>query len=86
MVPSALGMMNAQVVTTDAVDAVLEKPVNSYSKYIITRNQGDMAQVAQPNPYVSYDPEVEKRVLNQIDNLDSEISSRQNEIDKLLNL
>jgi len=86
MVPSALGMTNAQAVTAHADDAVVEKPVNSYSKYIFTRNQGDMPQVVQPNPYVSYDPGVETRILKHIDSIDSEISSIEKEIGKLLNL
>jgi len=82
MVPSALGMTNAQAVTADADDAVVEKPVNPYSKYIFTRNQGDMPQVVQPNPY----PGVETRILKHIDYIDSEISSHEKEIGKLLNL
>jgi hypothetical protein len=79
-------MTNAQAVTADAHDAVVKKPVNPYSKYIFTRNQGDMPQVVQPNPHVSYDPGVETRILKHIDSFDSEISSRQKEIGKLLNL
>ena len=86
MVPSALGMTNAQAVTADADDAVVEKPVNPYSKHIFTRNQGDMPQVVQPNPHVSYDPVVETRILKHIDDIDSEISSIEKEIGKLLNL
>lgn len=86
MVPSALGMTNAQAVTADADNAVVKKPVNPYSKYIFTRNQGDMPQVVQPNPYVSYDPGVEKKILKHIDDIDSEISSIEKEIGKLLNL
>ena len=85
MVLSALGMTNAQAVT-NAADAVVEKPVNPYSKYIFTRNQGDMPQVVQPNPYVSYDPGVETRILKHIDYFDSEISSIEKEIGKLLKL
>src|SRR5579885_1612623 len=67
MIPSALGMTNVQVVTADADNAVVEKPVNPYSKYIFTRNHGDMSQVVHPNPYVSYDPGVERRIQKRID-------------------
>jgi len=81
MVPSALGMTNAQVVTADG--AVMEKPVNPY---IFTRNQGDRPLVVQPNPYVTYDPVVETRILKHIEDFDSEISSSEKEIGKLLNL
>ena len=77
-------MTNAHAVTADGGDAVVEKPVNLYSKYIFTRNQGDMPQVVQPNPYV--DPDVETRILKHIDDIDSEISSNEKEIGKLLNL
>lgn len=85
MVPSALGMTNAQAVTAD--DAVVERPVvNPYSKYIFTRNEGNRPQVVQPNPYVTYDPVVETRILKHIDYFDSEISSSEKEIGKLLNL
>jgi hypothetical protein len=86
IVPSALGMTKAQAVTADADGAVVEKPVNPYSKYILTRNQGDMPQVVQPNPHVSYDPGVETRIQKHIDSFDSEISSIEKEIGKLLNL
>jgi hypothetical protein len=86
MVPSALGMTNAQAVTADADDAVVKKPVNPYSKHIFTRNQGDMPQVVQPNPHVSYDLGVETRIQKHIDYFDSEISSVEKEIGKLLNL
>ena len=86
MIPSVLGMTNAHAVTADGGDAVVEKPVNLYSKYIFTRNQGDMPQVVQPNPYVSYDPAVETKILKHIDSFDSEISSIEKEIGKLLNL
>ena len=78
MVPSALGMTNAQAVTADADDAVVEKPVNSYGKYISTHNQSDTPQVVQPA--------VETRILKHIDSIDSEISGIQKEIGKLLNL
>ena len=64
----------------------MEKQFNPYGKYIFTRNQGDMPQVVQPNPYVSYDPGVETKVLKHIDYFDSEISSTEKEIGKLLNL
>lgn len=86
IVPSALGMTNSQAVTADAYNAVVEKPVNPYSKYIFMRHQGDRPQVVHPNPYVSYDPGVEKRILKHIDDIDSEISSHEKEIGKLLNL
>jgi hypothetical protein len=86
VVPSALGMTNAQAVTADADDAVVKKPVNPYSKYIFTRNQGDMPQVVQPNPHVSYYSGVETRILKHIDYFDSQISSSEKEIGKLLNL
>jgi|GEM_PF-3082119 len=85
-VPSAMGMMNAQAVTAYADDAVVEKPVNQYSKYMFTRNQGDMQQVAQPNPYASYNRGLETRIRKDIDYFDSEISSHEKEIGKLLNL
>lgn len=84
MVPSAPSMTNAQAVTADANNAVVEKP--AVSKYIRTRNQCDIPQVVQPNPDVRYDAGVEKRILKHIDDIDSEISSHQNEIGKLLNL
>ena len=45
-----------------------------------------MPQVVQPNPYVSYDPAVETKILKHIDSFDSEISSIEKEIGKLLNL
>lgn len=77
MVPSALGMSNAQA------DAVVENP---YSKYIFTHNLSDMPQVVQPNPYVSHYRSVQTRILKQIDSFDSEISSHEKEIGRLLNL
>lgn len=86
MVPSALGMVGAQAVAAYADDAVVEKPVNLYSKYIVTRNQGDMPQVVQPDPYVSHYRVVEPKILKQIDDFDSEISNHEKEIGKLLNL
>jgi hypothetical protein len=86
LVPSALGMTNAQVVTADADYAVMEKLITPYSKYIFTRNQGKMPQVVQPNPYVSYNRGVETKILKHIDSIDSEISSHEKEIGKLLNL
>ena len=79
-------MTNAQAVTADADNAAVKKPVNPYSKQIFTRNQGDMPQVVQPNPHVSYDPGVETRIQKHIDYFDSEISSIEKEIGKLLNL
>ncbi|MFA6212578.1 MAG: hypothetical protein WCT03_27690 [Candidatus Obscuribacterales bacterium] len=79
-------MMNAQWITAGANDAVVEKPVNSYSKYIFTRKQGDMPQVVQPDPYVSHYQVVEPKILKQIDDFDSEISNHEKEIGKLLNL
>ncbi|HEY9775499.1 MAG TPA: hypothetical protein V6C81_17155 [Planktothrix sp.] len=75
MVPAALGMTNAGAVT-----------VNPYSQYIFMRNQGEMSQVVQPKPYVSYNPLVETRIQKDIDHIDSEISSHEKEIGKLLNL
>ncbi len=86
MVPSALGTTNAQAVTADADAAVMDKPVNPYSRDILRRNQGDMPQVVQPNPQVSSDPGVETRIQKHIDHFDSEISGIQKEIGKLLNL
>jgi hypothetical protein len=86
MVPSALATTNAQAVTADADNAVVEKPVNPYSKYIFKRKQGDRSQVVQPNPHGTYDPGVETRIQKHIDSFDSEISSIQKEIGKLLNL
>jgi len=86
IVPSALGMTYAQVVTADADGSVVMKPVNPLSQYVSTRNQGDMPQVVRPNPYVSYDPVAETRILKHIDSFDSEISGIQKEIGQLLNL
>ncbi len=86
MAPSAMGMMNTQAVAAYADDAVVEKPVNHYSKYIFTRNQGGLQQVAQPNPYLSYNRGIETKILKDIDSFDSEISSHEKEIGKLLNL
>ncbi len=86
IVPSALGMEYAQVVSADADGAVVMKPVNPYSPYISTRNQGDMPQVVRHNPYVSYDPGVETRIQKHIDNFDSEIENHQKEIGQLLSL
>jgi hypothetical protein len=77
-------MRNSRSAAAD--DAVVEKSVNSYSKYIFTRNQGDMPQVGRPNPYLRYDLGVEKKVQNQIDYFDSEISNHEKKIGKLLNL
>jgi len=77
MVSWTLGMTNAQAVTANADNAVLEKPVNPYR---------GMSQVVQPNPYLSYDPAVETKILKHIDYFDSEISSHEKEIGKLLNL
>jgi hypothetical protein len=86
MVPSAMAMMNTQAVAAYADNAVVDNPVNHYSKYIFTRNQGEMQQIAQPNPYVSYNRGVETKILKDIDSFDSEISSHEKEIGKLLNL
>jgi hypothetical protein len=86
LLPSALGMTNAQAVTAHADYAFFEKPLNPYSKYIFTRNQGDMPQVVQPNAYVSYNRGIETRILKHIDYIDSEISTSEKEIGKLLNL
>lgn len=84
--PSALEMTSAQTLAAYADYAVVEKPVNPYGKYIITRKQGDRRQVVQPNPYASYDPVVETKIQKDIDSFDSEISSHEKEIGKLLNL
>jgi hypothetical protein len=73
--PSALGLMNLQAVTA-----------NAYGKSISTSNQADMPQVVRPNPYLSYDRAVETKILKHIDSFDSEISSQEKEIGKLLNL
>ena len=77
-------MTNAQAVTAD--DAVVDGPVKPYSKFVYTRSQGDMPQVAQPNPFVTSHRGAEKRILKKIDDFDSEISTQEKEIDKLLNL
>ncbi|HEY9756906.1 MAG TPA: hypothetical protein V6C97_17195 [Oculatellaceae cyanobacterium] len=79
MVPSALGLANAQAVSAKADDAVVKK-------HMFTRNQGDMQQVVQPDPYVRNNPGVETRIQQHIDSIDSEISTHQKEIGKLLNL
>jgi hypothetical protein len=84
--PSALFMTNAQAVTAGTYDAIVEKPVNPNSKYIFTRIQGDMPHVVQSNQDVSYNLGVETRVLKHIESFDSDISSMQKEIGKLLNL
>jgi len=85
VVLSAMGMRNGRAATSD--DELAEKAVNSfYSKYSFTRNQGDIPQVVRPNPYVSYNLGVEKKVLKEIENFDSEISNHEKEIGKLLNL
>jgi hypothetical protein len=86
MVPSVLDMTYAQAVTVGADGAVVEKSVDSYSKHIFKRNQGDMPQVVQPNPYLGYNPAVETKIQKHIDDFDSEISNTQKEIGKLLNL
>lgn len=86
MLPSALGMKSAQAVAAYAYAAVVEKPVNTYGKYIFTRNQGGMPEVVQPDPYVSHYQVVEPKILKQIDDFDSEISNHEKEIGKLLNL
>lgn len=84
IVPSELGMTNAQAVAAD--DAVVDKSAKPYSNKILTRNQGDMAQGVQPDASASYHRSVEKKILKQIDSFDSEISSHEKEIGKLLNL
>lgn len=86
MVFSALGMETSQAVMVDSDGAAVEKPVNSYSKYIFTRKQGDMPKVVQANTDAIYDPGVETKIIKQIDHIDSEISSIEKEIGKLLNL
>ncbi|MBS1992027.1 MAG: hypothetical protein JSS83_16005 [Cyanobacteria bacterium SZAS LIN-3] len=75
MLPTVLGMTNPQQVPADA-----------YSMYIVTRNQGAMQQAVQPKPQVSYNTGVEPKVLKQVDDIDSEISSIGKGISKLLNL
>jgi len=65
---------------------MLPSAVDMYDKYIVTRNQGSITQVVQPNPSVSSDPVVDTKILKLIDSHDSEISSIQKEIGKLLNL
>jgi hypothetical protein len=86
MVPTALGMTYAQALTVDADGAVVRKLVDPYSKYMFTHNQGDLPQVARPNPYVTANPSIEARILKRIDSFDSEISSTEKEIGKLLDL
>ncbi len=56
------------------------------SKYIFTRIQSDMPQVVQPNANVSEHSGVETKIQKEIDYFDSEISSSEKEIGKLLNL
>ncbi len=68
-------MTNAQAVKAHADGAL--KPISSY---------GNIAKVVQQNSNVSYDPVVEKKVLKRIDYFDSQISSQEKEISKLLNL
>lgn len=79
-------MTYAQALTAGAEHAVVEKLVNSSSKHILARNQGDMPVVVQSNPYASYNPVVETRIQKRIDSFDSEISSIEKDIDKLLDL
>lgn len=86
MVPTALGMTYAQALTVDSDGAVVKKLVDPYSKYIFTRNQGDMPQVVRPNPYTTANPAVEARILKRIDSFDSAISSTEKEIGRLLDL
>lgn len=86
MVPAALGMTYAQALTVDADGAVVKKLVDPYSKYIFSHNQGDVPQVVRPNPYLTANPSVEARILKRIDSFDSEISSTEKEIGKLLDL
>lgn len=81
-----LGMTNAPGVTADVDHAFVETAVNSYNKYIFRHNEGDVPQVVPPNPYLSYDKVLETRVQKQVDDFDSEISSTQKEIGKLLDL
>ena len=116
MVPSGLGMTNAQALS--AIDAIVEKEAktsrNSFHK---TRNyfvpppppyqpsiilsavgmtnpqavSADDAVVKKPvnnksNYILARNQVIEKRILNQIDSFDTEISSHEKEICKLLNL
>ena len=86
MVPSALVMTYVQAVKAGEGDAVVKKLVNPNNKYIFMRNQGDKPQVVRPNPYVSYDRGVETRILKDIETFDSQISSSEKDIGKLLDL
>ena len=76
MLPSALDLTYAQVVKVNADGTVVVKMAA----------QGDIQQVVQPKPHVSYDHAVETKILKHIDSFDSDISSVQKEITKLLNL
>ena len=86
LVPSVLGMMNAQTVAVDAHDEAMEKPSNTYGKHISMRKQGGTPQAVQPNSDLSYDPDVEAKIQKHIDHIDSEISNIQNEIGRVLNI
>lgn len=86
IISSELGMTYAQTVAADANKTVVDSPVKPYSKHISTRNQGDMSQVVHPQENVDLEPGIEARIQENIDCIDSEISSHQKEIGKLLNL
>lgn len=86
MVPSALVMTYVQAVKAGEGDAEVKKLVNPNNKYIFARNQEDMPQVVRPNQYVSYDRGVETRILKDIETFDSQISSSEKDIGKLLDL
>jgi hypothetical protein len=79
-------MTYAQALTAGAEHAVLEQLVNSSSKHVLARTQGDMPQVVQSNLYASYNQVVETRVQKRIDTIDSKISGIEKEIGVLLNL
>lgn len=70
------------------------------SNSILRQNKDEIPQVGQPhlqvsqpnlqanqaNPYMTFDPKVEKKAQKQMDSFDSRISSKEKEISKLLNL
>lgn len=86
MVPPGLLMTYAQTLTAGAEHAVVEKLDNFSGKHILARNQGGMPAVVQSNPYLNYNPVVEKRVQKRVDTIDSKISGIEKEIGVLLNL
>lgn len=100
IVPMALGLPDeAQTLTIPASDAAIEKQVDLYRKYLVSSNNilrhnkseipqvgQPHTQVTQPNPYMTFDPKVEKKAQKQAESFDSEISKVEKEIGKLLNL